>query len=207
MAKRTLGLTESYTPYLQYPSQPLLINILNFSKTGCSVFYRFLRKKTNLNKSLAVREEKWHEELNTVFNTDFWNKTYSCTAEIKNNNRLKWLQFQINRNSLYTNYKVHKFNPQVSPFCTFCVQRNEENPGLELVSHLFESCKYVRDLWTCVGDWLSAYIWVSRLNNNHLSLSAFKKYFYYKLDEIKNAFIYQKKENNFDQWSIIYDSL
>ena len=37
---------------------------------------------------------------------------------------MKFLQYQINRNSLFTNYRVNKFKSHKSPNCTLC--QNEE---------------------------------------------------------------------------------
>ena len=238
---RKLGFPADRKFECQRPVQPLLIHLVNFTKKGCSAFYRFLRKKINLATSLGVRENKWQVELNCFLSTEFWNNTYRLAADIKNDNRFKWLQYQINRNSLYTNYKVHKFDASVNPHCTFCLQKNEEHPALELVSHLFEGCRVVKDLWLAVGDWLGSlgikipvdkskrifgcqaqpvtsvsnyvilaikyYIWFSRLNNHILNLTAFKKYLLFKLDELKNAFIYEKKEHKFNQWSVVYENL
>ena len=66
------------------------------------------------------------------------------------------MQFQINRNSLYTNYRVNKFNAQVSPFCTFCQQDPSIVPSIEKIAHLFYDCHLVQYLWTEVGDWFGS---------------------------------------------------
>ena len=75
----------------------------------------------NLGTILAQRESKWHTELNCSFGSDFWNRTHSLAAGIKNENKMKFLQYQINRNSLFTNYRVNKFKNHKSPNC-----QNEE---------------------------------------------------------------------------------
>ena len=150
---RGLGInqTNCISPFL--PVQPLLINVSNVSKKGCGAFSKFLNKNKNLNTPLADREAKWHTELQTQFSINFWNKTYAHTAGIKFENKIKWLQYQIARNSLFTNYKVHKFKPQISPHCTFCT--NIENPPhFELVSHIFWSCVRVNQFWQELVIWL-----------------------------------------------------
>ena len=115
-----------------------------------------MRKHINLKTNLTVREEKWHKELNSVYSTEFWNKTYALTADIKYDNRIKWIQFQINRNSLYTNYRVNKFNNQVSPLCTFCIQSQNMFPQIEHVSHLFVTCPTIQSLWHAIVRWLES---------------------------------------------------
>ena len=105
---------------------------------------------------MTSREEKWNQELGVDLSSSFWNSVYDHTANINYDNRMKWLQFQINRNSLYTNYKVNKFNRQVSAMCTFCLQNDPHTQNIELVSHLFVRCEKVNDLWTNVGNWLGS---------------------------------------------------
>ena len=150
---RNLGINmrNSSSPFP--PTQPLLINLANISKKGCSSYSRFLKKKKNLNTPLTAREEKWHSELQTVFSINFWNKTYSLSSEIRFENKIKWLQYQVVRNSLYTNYKVNKFNPHVSPLCTFC-SHTENPPKNELVSHIFWECLYINHFWIELAGWL-----------------------------------------------------
>ena len=66
-------------------------------------------------------------------------------ASINFDNQLWWLQYQIVRNSLQTNYIVSHFKPNVSPTCTYCrnLDNLDWNPNnLEKISHLF---------WTCVN--------------------------------------------------------
>ena len=155
-ARTKLGISNSSVLATQLPYQPLMINIASSTKSGCNKYYRLLRKKNGMNSRMSVREEKWHLELGYNLSSEFWNKTYKLASEIEYDNRVKWLQFQINRNSLYTNHKVHKFNPLVSPNCTFCLQSQPDTSNLELISHLFASCTVVRGLWAGVGDWLDS---------------------------------------------------
>ena len=67
---------------------------------------------------------------------------------------MKYLQYQINRNSLYTNYRVSKFKPNVSPSCIFCLSNNVPNPPPELISHIFFDCSYTNNLWREIRNWL-----------------------------------------------------
>ena len=60
---------------------------------------------------------------------------------------MKYVHFQINRNSLFTNYKVNKFKPNVSPGCTLCELEEVNDPPPELISHLFYECVLVKSIW------------------------------------------------------------
>ena len=101
---------------------------------------------------LVERENWWHNELNCTFGTDFWN----AASTIKNGNRMKWLQYPINRNCLFTNYKVNKFKPNNSPFCSFCSQL-EGVSNLELISHLLFECDCTLQLWQVTKNWLQTF--------------------------------------------------
>ena len=128
------------------PTQPLLINIISLTKKGCSAYYKMLTKKQNLNNKLHIREDKWHQELNTVFSLDFWSGSYRLMSQLKWDNKMKWLQYNIIRSCLKTNNTVNHFMPNVSPLCTYC--------GLEpeRILHLFVTCERVKNFWQEVHD-------------------------------------------------------
>ena len=153
-ARQRLGIKDDSSIPTFLPFQPLLINIVNLTKKGCSTYCKLIKKKPNLKTSLADREQKWHNKLQCTFGTDFWNKIYSFTASIKHENKIKWLQFQINRNCLFTNYKVNKFKPHISPDCSYC-SHQENNANSELVSHLFWGCDFVLKFWQEIKEWLA----------------------------------------------------
>ena len=153
-AWRSLGLQDNITFENIHPVQPLLIHIVNLTKKGCNVYYKLLRKKNNLKTILSAREGKWHNELSCTFGVDFWNKNYNLAANIKYENKIKYLQYQINRNCLYTNYRVNKFKRHISPLCTFCVQAGNEAAPSELISHMFFDCDHALNLWQTTINWL-----------------------------------------------------
>ena len=66
---------------------------------------------------------------------------------------MKYLQYQINRNSLYT-YRVSKFQRHISPLCTFCVQAGSQFPPSELISHIYFDCDHALNLWQIILNWL-----------------------------------------------------
>ena len=164
-AMRSLGIQDNTEISTIQPFQPLLISLVNSVKTGCNLYYKYIRKKVNMSNSLVERENRWHNELNCTFGTDFWNSTYNLASTIKNENKMKWLQYQINRNCLFTNYKVNKFKPNISPFCTFCSQV-EGVSNLELVSHLFFDCDCTLQLWQATKNWLQTFNKNIPLNRN-----------------------------------------
>ena len=211
------------------PMQTLLVNTANLIIKGCNRYYNLLRIAKPFKNILQSRQNKWHEELSLNYGTDFWDKTYQALPFIKYDNRLKWLQFQIVRNCLFTNYRVNKFKPYVSPLCTYCQVENE------IISHLYFLCpktfaflNQARDFFQEFGVtiilnlntilfgnkeekfdsldnqvilWLKSFIWSNKFKNSHLSISIFKEMFKNRLQEVKEMSNYsQKCKNIFECW-------
>ena len=228
-----LGLQPERLPVVELPYQPLLVNVATITLTGCSSYYKLIRKKQNLTFSQSEREAKWHLELNKTYGVPFWNKCYSSTANIKNDNKIKWMQYQIVRNSQFTNYRVHKFKPNVSPLCYYCGEFDEK------LSHLYFLCGKVRDLWLEIKNFLAQfsinipldittiifgygkeppeskinfailvakrYIWTNKFNTTPLSFNAFKNVFKSKLTELKDMLEYKDELVKFGEWQPLYD--
>ena len=238
---RSIGLPEYFVRPTFLPSQPLLISIANSTKKGCNRYYRLLRKRITLQTNMSARQDKWHTELGCIMGADFWNAAYKLNSEIMFDNKSKWLQYQITRNSLYTNYKVNKFNNQISPYCNFCTKENTVVKSIELVSHLFVQCAEVKRLWEEVITWLGSlgvilafdtkillfgyheqpfdsvlnfiilcvksFIWKSKHAEQNLNCIAFKKYLYFKLFDLKNAYLHKGIIHDFVKWNSIFDNL
>ena len=143
--------------------------------------------------------------------------------------------YQIVRNSQFTNKKVNKFNPNVSPQCSYC--------GLEpeLISHLYFNCNNVKNLWLEIKAWLSGlnidlplvissilfgikkesydsllnfiiltakqFIWATKFNFNTLSFQAFKNVLKHKLEELKYSYDYVEKPELFTPWLNVYNNV
>ena len=221
---------------IQFPLQPLTVHVANLTLKGCSSYYKYMRKENDFKNVLEQRESKWHTELGKIFSTTHWNKTYQCLSNIKNDNRLKWMQFQIVRNCLFTNVRVNKFTSTVSPSCSYC----KDAP--ELISHLYYHCPIVLNFWQDLKNffskfgvsiplsdtailfgyheehpwtvvnmiilWAKHYIWVNKFKNTHLSILAFKAILKTRLKEIKElSEYYTNFSNQFNKWLPIYSSL
>ena len=131
------------------PTQPLLVNIAMQATKGCSSFYKVLTKKSILNNKIHLREEIWHQKLNSVYSLDFWKKTWKLVTDLKHENRLRWFQYQIVRHCLQTNHVVNKQKPYVSPLCSYCGTGTGER---EKIEHLFWSCAHVHNFWVELTD-------------------------------------------------------
>ena len=131
-----LRLPYSKLNLVNFPEIPLLIEIALSTVKGCSQYYKILNKKSNFNNKIFQRETKWHLELDQTLSLQFWATARKFYASIDFDNSLKWLQFQIVRNSSETNYIVHRFKPHVPPTCSYCMDLESS----EKISHLFWDC-------------------------------------------------------------------
>ena len=184
---------------------------------------------------MSQREGKWHFELGCIYSCIFWEKVRKFCSSIKNENNIKWLQFQIVRNSLQTNKIVHHFKPQVSILCSFC------SDSEETVSHLFWFCSETNNFLTQVFGLVSSsglefsprmrdfifgildesystpsnylilhikrFIWCSKFNTQSLSLVGFRNYFSNVLNELKIMYKLREKINDFDVWKPLMNLL
>ena len=218
------------------PFQPQLIEIALRAKKGCQPYYRLLSNKSWSRNSIGNRDEKWHNELNCHFSVTFWGQIRKLTSRITFNNNIKWLQFQINRNSLQTNFIVSHFVPTVSPLCKFC------NIEPELVSHVFWQCtvvqEFLKEVFTFINsldftfkpskrDFLfgfpdvtfdhpknyfclliKKYIWQAKFNNKNLDINGLKNSLRCALNELQLIYeIIERESLEYNEWKKIISTL
>ena len=196
---------------------------------------QIFEQKQHLNNKLYLRENKWHLELKSRFSIYFWEKARRLCASISNENPTKWLQFQIVRNSLQTNYIVSHFLPNVASACQFCHLMEERT------SHLFWTCSMVSDFLVDVFALVCStgltftptreqflfgffdvpfndpknylvlatkrFIWVSKFKTGSLSLAGFKTNLRSVLSDLKVLYDLQKKSNEFNVWNNLFSIL
>ena len=133
------------------PKLPLIHKLSSLSSKGCRVFYVALKTREWSGLSTRDCESKWQGELGTTFSIDFWDKMWKLNKNSLVSNKLKWINLQICRFILPTNYTVNKYKPNQDPGCSFCSNHLERLPDLVW------SCPEVRDLWTMVGNILNGF--------------------------------------------------
>ena len=62
---------------------------------GCNMHYKCLRKARTKGNPILERAVKWHEELGLEISVSQWRKAHDLVKEIKFDNKLKWMQFEI----------------------------------------------------------------------------------------------------------------
>ena len=132
-----VGIYQFQLTVCQSVTLPIFANVEPGSQLK-SPYYKILSKKRCLQNKVGLRDEKWHVELQAIHSVDFWDGIRKLNASISFNNNIKWLQFQIIRNSLQTNYIVSHFIRTVSHLCKYC------NNFSEKISHLYWDCVYVK---------------------------------------------------------------
>ena len=199
------------------------------------MYYKMLTKKSFLSNKISVREAKWHEELGTHFSIHFWNNSRSLCASINFENKLKWLQFQIIRNSLQTNYIVSHFKRTVPKECQYCSESDE------LVSHLFWSCHVVNSFLNNISTFfaelnfeftpskahmifgfhdlpfshpknyisliIKKYVWTTKFRSCQLNMSGFKGLLKSYIIDLKYIFDMKHVPQQFNEWNIILNAL
>ena len=237
LAIQKLKLPNSRLNTAQYPQRPILIDIAMSTNKGCSAYCKLLAKKSTLNNKIHLRETKWHNELGLNFSINFWDNARRICSSIDFDNQLKWLQFQIVRNSLQTNVIVSHFKRNVSKNCTFCQDPNSE----ELVSHLFWSCPnvyiFLNDVFAFISNTclnfsptkeqflfgfqkidpyqpknyiplvLKKYIWLSKFRTPQLTLVGFRAHLKSYICDLKFMFQFKNVPEKFNEWNTIFDAL
>ena len=190
-------------------------------------------KSRVLSNKIAKREQKWHRELNTLFSISFWEKARKLCASICHENPIKWLQYQIVRNSLQTNLIVSHFIENVNQECHFCQLYAES------ISHLFWLCSivgsflegvfvfitnsgidfkpsktqflfgFLEEPFTTPRNYLvlflKKFIWNCKFKpDRNLSVAGFKNFLFYLLSDLKDILHEKNKPAKFDEWNDLY---
>ena len=217
------------------PIMPSLIQVALKIKKGCNIYYKILTKRQCLKSKIFLRDQKWHLELQSLYDISFWDKVRFLTSKFSLNNSIKWLQYRINRNSLQTNYITSHFIPGISPFCIFCGVAEEK------ISHLFWSCSVVNDFISKVLQYIQSlgldinpskrdflfgntefsfehpnnyllllmkqFIWKTKFQSAILDLKGLKNYLKDAIKELKIVYELKNKESLFSEWNNLYTNL
>ena len=183
------------------------------------------------------QEEKWHQELNSIMSVTFWDKCWSLVHSLKNNNVIKYHQYQIVRGMLKTNSVVSHFIPLVTDSCSFGCEHRER------ISDLYWDCPIINNFWKELSNKFLVYlrlpfnftklnilfgihdqpmdsventiiliakrfIWKEKFSNSRPNYNAFVGYLMYHLETMKMISVIKNKEVDFDgQWGNIVELL
>ena len=232
---RLLNMNIARISPMQKPHQSLLHLILSSTMKGCKKFYNLLNSKSRLLFSTSNIEEKWHNELNTIYDISTWDSVKRIHANLKDNNNLKWLQFRIMRRSLPTNRILCYFVPNTNNVCNFCHFAPDD------ISHAFFNCHIIQQFLQNVDAFLreqniiiplnlkhflfgilkepistlsnmiilycKGYIWQCKQNDSLPNLLGFKRHLIMILKTIHCKNLINPSLNMFEDWRILYEHL
>ena len=133
------------------PRLPVIHKISTAQSKGCRIFYKALKAREWEENGTLESEERWQTELDTRFSVIFWDRIWNLSKYFLCSNKMKWINLQILRYILPTNYTVNKYKESQDPRCSFCTNHDER------LSTLVWSCLVVREFWTMVGNIISNY--------------------------------------------------
>ena len=142
---------EDHTSDTRLPRLPLIHKLSTNATKGCRNFYEMLKAREWAKNNTAESEKKWQLELDTTFSVIFWDKIWKLNKFFLCSNKMKWVNLQILRYILPTNYTVNKYNQNQDPSCSFCAKHDER------LSTLVWSCSVVREFWNMVGNIVTNY--------------------------------------------------
>ena len=115
---------------VQTPSLPLIHKLSCIGSKGGRIFYEALKAREWAVNGTKDYENKWQMELNTTFSINFWDKIWQVNKDSLVSNKMKWINLQILKFILPTNYSVNKYKPSQDPRCSFCIAHSERLPDL-----------------------------------------------------------------------------
>ena len=180
---------------------------------------------------MTQRKDKWLKEVNVVYSLQHWDGARRLYSNTLLDNKIKWLQYQIVRNSLKTNHIVSRLKSNVASSCSYCLEADE------LLSHLFWSCTVVRSLLNQIIFFLSScdihltpsfknvlfgyhdapfsspknyilllfkrYVWVQKFKTCRLDFNGFKSFIRIYVRDLEYMFDIRGEIKEFSEWNTI----
>ena len=225
-----LGAVENFSR----PRPTLTFSILIKKDRGCQTFYRILMGKKVCHNQNNF-EGKWHNELNRILDVKTWDKILSGIGKINFHNDLKWLQLRITRRILHTNVILSKYNANILNSCDFCSKDTETIShffftcqkvqglysdfgkllldhnivlNIDIKSAIFGFYnKPPMSMDNLVLLFIRGFLWNAKYKKVTPSLKYLKCYLVCCIKNLKHVYMNIGKENYFDEWQPIYDTL
>ena len=200
---------------IDFQSRPAITQFLLHSDKGCSWWTKLQRYTFSSRQFVTKIENRWELRFGNPANQrtsiDFWNMVHRRNKELKFDNKIRMLQYEINRDSLKTNIILSKFVAGRTDKCTFCDTQRET------ITHLFVNCNITRNLLTSIEyywqNWMKTtrdplttkeiifgkflhnlnlkryilvlyykrYIWIKRCKKEQISLISFNTWFRHEM--------------------------
>lgn len=143
--KRTLLRNDPNNQDPKYIEKTWIYNVQKSKKKLTTYIYSTLRDELPIsNEALRII---WNNDLKTNLSKKVFLSFFSNVYKITVSTKLRYFQYRLICKALTTNVRASKWDPNVSPDCTFCQIKNET------VYHLFIECPMVQKLWTALAKW------------------------------------------------------
>lgn len=140
------NITNPVETYMVYPYIPKYYAILYKNGASSKDLYRLLNEKLKIKKDYQT---KWNDKLNLEQNNDnYWSRIFKACFKSVEDPYLKWFQYRIIHKVLGTRYLLGQMGIANSVNCYFCKN------SAETISHLFDECPLVSNLWADFQNWI-----------------------------------------------------
>ena len=117
--------------------------VTNFRKISKHGYELLISNKFSLASDGA--KTHWKRDLNIQIHD--WPKLLTDIKKIATSTKLRYFQYRVLNRIITTNLLRSKWDPLISPLCSFCGQQ------LETILHIFWSCPVIQLLWTSITGW------------------------------------------------------
>lgn len=107
--------------------------------------YNFFRDSVATDASVLL--VLWNNDLKTTLTQKKFNKLFIKIKKMTSSTKLRYFQYRIIVRALTLNTHVARWDPEVSPLCTFCETYCEDT------THLFTECVHVKKIWLALKKW------------------------------------------------------
>ena len=126
------------------------VEILNRSVPPSKYLYWDLVEKTYPPSNAS--KTTWQLELGMQFTDEQWWDMFPNFLSMVKPTKLRYFQYRLYTKSLTTNLRRHKWDPEVSPLCTFCANQ------VETTIHLLYNCPMILPLWERLSTWTNYFL-------------------------------------------------
>ena len=116
----------------------------------CSIVYKKLRDK----KEGYSCRSTWEKILGVEISDKRWEGLYRNCIRLTDSTKLRFFQFRVINRYLTTNVDIARWDKDVSPMCSLCLEKPET------IDHLLVKCQKSQQLWSALKRWLDNFCFI-----------------------------------------------
>lgn len=126
----------------------------NETKISKIVYEKLISESCSIDK---VRQ-KWQNRLAVVIDEKEFSNLFKAITKVTINTKLRDFQYRFLHNNIVTNFHLKIWKIRQDDMCTFC------NSVREYTVHLFVECRYSKQIWNEIKDYIAQNIDTETLN-------------------------------------------